>query len=64
MGGNKVQQPTIKTEHIRMQTAAQGDCITHDRLEYWLRVGRRGTYQTKNFCGRRQLLKRLVTLAV
>jgi hypothetical protein len=59
-----MQQLAIETEHVRKQTTTERDRISHDRLEYRLRDGRRGTDHAKNVSRRRQLLARLVTLTL
>ena len=51
MGGDKMQQLAIETEHVGIYTAAERDRISHDRLEHRLHVSRRGTYHTKNLRG-------------
>ena len=35
-----MQQLAIETEHIREQTTAERDCISHNRLKNGLHVGR------------------------
>src|SRR5438105_512049 len=59
VAGNEMQQLAVETEHVREQTAAERDRVSHDCLEHRLHVGRRGADYAKNLRGRSLLLQRL-----
>jgi hypothetical protein len=57
VAGDEMQEFTVEAEHIRKQTTAERDRVSHDRLEYRPQVGRRSADYAKNFRGCRLLFE-------
>jgi hypothetical protein len=47
-----MQQLAVETEHVRKQTAAERDRVSHDCLEHRLRIRPRGADDPQHFVGR------------